>query len=500
MKNKKLGIIVPYRDRQDQLKQFVKEVSDYFHYVMFDIEYEIFIIEQGDKKSFNRGKLLNIGFIIAEQAGCDYVVFHDIDLMPRNADYSYSKVPIQLANRFEAWTAFKRTINDDYFGGVTMFPKEVFRKINGYSNKYRGWGFEDNDLLYRCDKAGVQLFDKKYRCYSENTKSLKFDGESSMIEIPNTFTFARPISFYASFQPGSIVCNKKEITDEYAIFSIPGEDLNLSYNSFRTFKFELFLVNSDIISITTKTLPNMPCRAVVTIDPKDKTVKFYLNGLKIGVGKWPKYGIRKYSNEPLMYLGVGDPNRPDKNKWFNGSLDEFAVFKKELSDQEIRELTVRGNTLLTDTYTDGELATYYRADSTYTSKTFRASDKVTGINSMYDTKMFLRDLSGNGNDGKVYNCDVIDIKQQREYTMKTPIRRPGKFMLLPHEEQGYTSGYWKNWRSRENQIMYYDILNNDKEDYLNDGLNNCRYKILGIKNSTLGELHRSIVKHIIVRT
>lgn len=500
MKNKKLGIIVPYRDRQEQLKQFIKEISDYFHYVMFDIEYEIFIIEQGDTKSFNRGKLLNIGFIIAEQAGCEYVVFHDIDLMPRDVDYSYSTVPIQLANKFEAWTAFKRTINDDYFGGVTMFPRELFRKINGYSNKFRGWGFEDNDLLYRCDKAGIQLYDKKYRCYSEETKALKFDGESSLVEIPNIFTFARPISFYASFNPGPVVCNKNEITDEYAVFSIPGEDLNLSYNSFRTYKFELFLVNSDIISITTKSLPSMPNRVVVTIDPKEKVVKFYQNGLKIGTDKWPKYGIRKYSSEPTMYLGVGDPNRKNKNKWFNGTIDEFAVFKKALSDQEVRELTVRGNTLITDSFDKELLSTYYRADSTYVTKTFRGSDKVVNLHSMYGNEMFLRDLSGNDNDAKVFNCDIVDTKFKRDYTIKTPIRRPGKFMLLPHEEQGYTSGYWKNWKSRENQILHYDIVNNNREEYTDDGLNNCRYKVLGIKNSTLGELHRSVVKHIIVRT
>ena len=56
--NHKLGIIVPYRDREQQLKRFLSHMKDYIK----DIDYEIFIIEQSDDKPFNRGKLLNVGY------------------------------------------------------------------------------------------------------------------------------------------------------------------------------------------------------------------------------------------------------------------------------------------------------------------------------------------------------------------------------------------------------------------------------------------------------
>jgi hypothetical protein len=29
---------------------------------------------------------------------------------------------------------------DTYFGGVTLFPVKAFEEIDGYSNKYWGWG------------------------------------------------------------------------------------------------------------------------------------------------------------------------------------------------------------------------------------------------------------------------------------------------------------------------------------------------------------------------
>jgi hypothetical protein len=58
---KKLAIIVPYRDREDHLKQFVPYMENY---LLEDLEgeadYRIFIINQDDDKPFNRAKLLNI--------------------------------------------------------------------------------------------------------------------------------------------------------------------------------------------------------------------------------------------------------------------------------------------------------------------------------------------------------------------------------------------------------------------------------------------------------
>ena len=82
----KLGVIVPYRERPNQLKIFLQHIKNYLS--NNEITYEIIIVEQTEKNNFNRGKLLNIGFLKAEELGCDYVVFHDIDMLPIDADYS----------------------------------------------------------------------------------------------------------------------------------------------------------------------------------------------------------------------------------------------------------------------------------------------------------------------------------------------------------------------------------------------------------------------------
>lgn len=503
MTRKKLGIIVPYRDRPGQLRSFIKGIGEYFATTVKDYKPYIFVVEQNDTKDFNRGKLLNIGFLKAEEFGVDYVVFHDIDMLPHNVDYSFSDIPLQLANKFDATEEFTRTINDDYFGGVTLFSIEAFRKINGYSNKYRGWGFEDNDLLYRCEKNGIKLDEQVYRSYSENGKTISFNGKNSYVKIPNNYTYARPLSFFASFYPGNIKCDNNEITDEYAVFAVPGEDLNLSYNSFRTYKFEAFLSSNEAVSITSKTLPNMPSRAVVTIDSRNKEIYFYLNGIKIGKNKWGKFGIKKYNIEPYLYLGVGDPSRKLKQKWFNGTIDEFAVFDRILNEEEIRDISTKISGSLTEPirrYTpDKSLVSYYRADNTKEVKVSNI-ENIGGRYADLKTELQLIDLSGKNNHASIHNCKIIENKHKASTSIKIPFRRRGKYKLIPHEEQGYTSGYWKNWKSRINQLRFYDIINNNKQEYLEDGLTSCKYKVLKEFDHFLGASYKVDTKVISIRS
>jgi hypothetical protein len=116
----KLGVIVPYRDRYKHLLSFKKSIIK--HLNAAGIEFELIVVEQDGGTAFNRGKLLNIGFLTAEKLNCDYVVFHDIDMLPVEVDYSFSSVPLHLATNFVSESKTKRTLFDEYFGGVTLFP------------------------------------------------------------------------------------------------------------------------------------------------------------------------------------------------------------------------------------------------------------------------------------------------------------------------------------------------------------------------------------------
>ena len=162
--SEKLAIVVPYRDREEHLKKFLPamEECDFLD----EIDYEILIVEQENGKPFNRGKLLNIGAIQCHTAS--YYCFHDVDMLPMISDYSYVSTPTHLAAEAEQF-GFKLPYQG-YFGGVTLFDKHSFIKVNGYSNDYWGWGAEDDDVMFRCLVNDVRPSRKngKYRSLDHN--------------------------------------------------------------------------------------------------------------------------------------------------------------------------------------------------------------------------------------------------------------------------------------------------------------------------------------------
>jgi len=53
-------------------------------------------------------------------------------------------------NIFNIEGTFSRLLSyKKFFGGVTSFRPDHFELINGFSNKFYGWGGEDNDLFHR---------------------------------------------------------------------------------------------------------------------------------------------------------------------------------------------------------------------------------------------------------------------------------------------------------------------------------------------------------------
>ena len=44
---------------------------------------------------------------------------------------------------------FPRLLYSTLFGGIVMFSKDNFAKVNGFSNLFWGWGAEDDDLYRR---------------------------------------------------------------------------------------------------------------------------------------------------------------------------------------------------------------------------------------------------------------------------------------------------------------------------------------------------------------
>jgi len=150
----RLAIVIPYRDREQHLSRLVPHLVTFFERDRFarPIRYEIHIAEQAPGRSFNRGAIKNAGFALAH-ANADYVVFHDVDYLPIWADFSRVREPTSLI----AWGVQDAPGDEpsDTPGCVVALPVDDFVRVNGYSNDYWEWGFEDVDLRQRIQVAGL---------------------------------------------------------------------------------------------------------------------------------------------------------------------------------------------------------------------------------------------------------------------------------------------------------------------------------------------------------
>ncbi|XP_036602706.1 beta-1,4-galactosyltransferase 3-like [Trichosurus vulpecula] len=142
------AIIIPYRARRKHLHQLLYHLHPFLQ--RQQIHYTIYVVHQMDNYTFNRGKLLNVGFKEAmKENNWQCIYFHDVDLIPeddRNI-YGCNSFPTHVSvaiDKFQYELPYRT-----FFGGVTALQPIHYLKINGFPNNYWGWGGEDDDIASR---------------------------------------------------------------------------------------------------------------------------------------------------------------------------------------------------------------------------------------------------------------------------------------------------------------------------------------------------------------
>jgi len=441
----KLGVIVPYRNRESHLKRFIPHIKKYL--IDNNIDFEILIVEQDDDKPFNRGKLLNIGFELLEDE-CNYFVFHDVDMLPIDADYSYVDKPIHIATQLS---------NEDYelqfpsyFGGVTLFNRDDFRTINGYSNEYFGWGFEDDDLLYRCLKKEVPIDNKIFGNDSRVNYCLKFNGDSDYIELKSEKLdkfFETDFSIYVSGVPQNIILDKnnKNDYDEYFLISKPGFNSGLSFTSFNRYKSEVWTKERESVSINSEITGEHWVQLFLT---KEKDIlKFYINGELVDSKKIDS--ILDYKDTPF-YIGCANP----KSMFFKGLISTISLWDKPLNKKEIKDIT-ETNLPFTKVIPNN-LLVYYDFKNIINNRVI--------------------DLSGNDIHGKMNGCQQIEYDRKKKSSIPIPFRREGRFQVLSHKKNSWNGMKWIDKLTRYNQLKFFNEVRTDLFDINIEGLNTLRYK------------------------
>ncbi|XP_076822757.1 beta-1,4-galactosyltransferase 4-like [Clavelina lepadiformis] len=147
----KVAIIVPYRRRWYHLRMLLH----YIHPVLQrqGLEYGVFIINQNGTGVFNKASLMNAGFLeVSKLDEYKCFVFHDVDLMPEDyrCMYTCSPHPAQVRHIATSISKYRYRHGPGVtIGGISAFTKRQMQTLNGWSNLFKGWGGEDDDMALR---------------------------------------------------------------------------------------------------------------------------------------------------------------------------------------------------------------------------------------------------------------------------------------------------------------------------------------------------------------
>jgi len=159
IKKIKIAVIIPYRNREQHLAQFIRHFNNLDASKLNGSTMDVYIIEQNNDDKFNRGLLINIGYLMASRNyDYDRYILHDVDLFPNQTIYElYFSYPKKQVHYIIPKYEHKYNFNS-YLGGVVGLSSQCFEKINGFPNNFFGWGGEDDAMYDRLAFNNIPMY------------------------------------------------------------------------------------------------------------------------------------------------------------------------------------------------------------------------------------------------------------------------------------------------------------------------------------------------------
>ncbi len=448
----KIGICIPYRNREEHLNKLVSTLGPFLE--KKGIDYGFYVGHQVDDKLFNRGAMKNIAAIEAFKDGCDYIAWHDVDMLPEgdDCDYSYPETnPIHIATKLSKYSYSMGY--EQYFGGVVLFNKEQVQRTNGYSNDYWDWGQEDDDLLWRCKFEGY--VNERTSHQYENKRVGKFNGVDSSIRTPMN----REInSCLHNDHTISILVKSEQQTEKVPIWLVGDEKRQfIEYPILRkenSWTWGLSFNNS---------------RAYSSLYHDRGSNPLY-HWMKRSEGEWSWVTTSYDSDKNELYMFMN--NQMVSN---NGDIltNKPITLEGRLKSHISTSPFILGSCQHTGNHFKGEIGGFRVYD--------RYFDNFEECYTNTDDLIYEHTFEDNdGVDIKNVEFENKDIKVN--FTT-LPHRRDGSFYCLPHIDEGFVNGKWaKGESTARNEKRFVTEMQQKKIDYKSDGINNIKYETVEVIN------------------
>ena len=447
----KLGICIPYRNRKEHIENLIPYLSKYLNEK--GINHAFYVGHQIDDRLFNRGAMKNIAAHYAFEDGCDYIAWHDVDMLALDkdgliCDYSYpDKSPIHIATRLSKYNYGLGY--DQYFGGVVLFTKEQAYQTNGYSNDYWDWGQEDDDLFFRCHFEGYS----NSNIFSEQKENvLNFNGVSSLAVIPTNKKTSKSLTGNHTIQ---ILFKAEQQEEKVPIWLVGDENRKfieypilrkheswtwgISFNNSRTVNMTIFDKNNQYHNNWAKKSEGEWTWVTASFNKKTKELYFFINnelvtnmnGIKENIPFTIGENLKSHDDTNPFVLGFCS----NQKIYFKGQIAKFRILNKFFDTSESAFKNTKDVLL----------------------------EMVLENNQIYDS---INNII----------CEHLDVEMTNENINVVeniiPIRREGNFECMFHKDEGFVDGKWaKGETTARNEKRFVTEMQQRKINYKEDGLN-----------------------------
>lgn len=171
--------LIPYRNRKAHLEEWIKHMIPYLNDQIGNT-YKVYIIHQLDNiKLFNRGALINIGFLILKNKYPNNykdikLIVHDVDIYcvePNIIKYDTKKGVVR-----HPYCDLRPHLGG-ILGGICIIYGSDYEKCGGMPN-YFGWGGEDVCMARRCRANNIEIDESNF--IHRRTNKAIIDHESNI--------------------------------------------------------------------------------------------------------------------------------------------------------------------------------------------------------------------------------------------------------------------------------------------------------------------------------